>query len=78
MKTNISRFILASVLGILLCTEASGGEEKVTIGPVEEVVLLPSGIKLRARIDTGANTTSLGARNLVIKAPQRNLTFAPG
>jgi len=41
-------------------------EEKVTIGLVEDVILLPWGLKIPARIDTGAATSSLDARELVI------------
>jgi len=39
---------------------------KEIIGSTEEVVLLPWNIKLRARIDTGAATSSLDARNLKV------------
>lgn len=42
-------------------------KEKITVGLVEEVVLLPWGVKLPARIDTGAAVSSLDARNMVIK-----------
>ena len=42
-------------------------KDRVTIGLVEEVVLLPWGIKIPARIDTGATTSSLDARELTIK-----------
>ncbi|MBI3091020.1 MAG: ATP-dependent zinc protease [Candidatus Tectomicrobia bacterium] len=37
---------------------------QVTIGGVEDVILLPWGVKLPARIDTGARTSSMDARNL--------------
>lgn len=33
--------------------------EKITIGAVEEIILLPWGVRLMARIDTGATTSSL-------------------
>ena len=33
--------------------------EKITAGAVEEIVLLPWGVRLHARIDTGAATSSL-------------------
>jgi hypothetical protein len=42
-------------------------KERITVGLVEEVILLPWGVKLPARIDTGAAQTSLDARNMVIK-----------
>jgi len=41
--------------------------EKLTIGEVENVVLLPWGLRIPARIDTGAATSSLDARELKIK-----------
>jgi hypothetical protein len=37
------------------------------VGYVEDVVLLPWGIKLPARVDTGASMTSLDARNITVK-----------
>jgi hypothetical protein len=42
-------------------------KEKMTIGLVEEVILLPWGVKLPARIDTGAALSSLDAREMVVK-----------
>ncbi len=41
--------------------------EKITVGLVEDVILLPWKVKLPARIDTGAATSSLDARELQIK-----------
>lgn len=42
-------------------------KEKIQLGAVENVVLLPWGVTLPARIDTGAATSSLDARNITIK-----------
>ena len=42
-------------------------EGKITIGTVEDVILLPWGVKLSARIDTGAAKSSLDARELKIE-----------
>jgi hypothetical protein len=42
-------------------------QEKISIGIVEDVIFLPWGVKLPARIDTGAATTSLHAQDLVVK-----------
>jgi hypothetical protein len=39
-------------------------EKKIIIGTIEDVILLPWGVKLPARIDTGAAKTSLDAREL--------------
>ncbi len=41
--------------------------DKITVGLVEEVVLLPWGVRVPARIDTGAATSSLDARELVVR-----------
>ena len=40
--------------------------ERITIGLVEDVILLPWGVRIPARIDTGAATSSLDARKLTI------------
>jgi hypothetical protein len=41
--------------------------EKIVVGEVEDVILLPWGIKLPARIDTGAALSSLDARDLKVE-----------
>lgn len=59
---------LLSVL-ICCCPLAPGmasAEDKVTIGTVEDIILLPWKIKLPARIDTGAAKSSLDARELKV------------
>ena len=60
--------IFLLVLMILLppSEEGSAGE-KITIGEVEDVLLLPWRVRLPARIDTGAATSSLDARELKVK-----------
>lgn len=62
-------FIFFSVLAMLslLALGIVNAKEKVTIGAIEEVILLPWGVRLPARIDTGASTTSLDARGLKIQ-----------
>jgi hypothetical protein len=61
--------ILVFILMILFLFDQRiiGAEEKITIGLVEEVILLPWGVKLPARIDTGAATSSLDARELKVQ-----------
>ncbi len=44
-----------------------GAEEPIILGDVEDVMILPWRITLPARIDTGAQTSSLDARDLVVK-----------
>jgi hypothetical protein len=55
------------VLMILLPSEKGNTGEKITIGEVEDVLLLPWRVRLPARIDTGAATSSLDARELKVK-----------
>jgi len=59
-------FLLVLIVPLLPVGEPSAGE-KITIGEVEEVVLMPWGVRLPARIDTGAATSSLDARELNVK-----------
>lgn len=47
---------------------SSGSEsEKIMIGEVEEIVLVPWAVTLPARIDTGATISSLDARNISVQ-----------
>jgi hypothetical protein len=67
--THFIRFfglLLSGTVVLFFGLGISEGKELVTIGEVEEVVLLPWGIKLLARIDTGAATSSLDARDLKV------------
>ena len=69
-KVYISARSISLVLILLvsygLVTMAEAGE-KLSVGLVEEVVLLPWGVRLPARVDTGAAMTSLDARNIEVK-----------
>ncbi len=65
------------LLGLFSSAMAAGAEERITIGEVEEIVLLPWGLKLPARIDTGAATSSLDARDLKVKENIAEFRLAP-
>jgi hypothetical protein len=58
--------LLVLIILLLPLGKGSAGE-KMTIGEVEDVILMPWGVRLPARIDTGAATSSLDARDLTIK-----------
>jgi hypothetical protein len=58
--------LLALPALLFLAFGEAKAEGKVTIGRVEDVILLPWGISLPARIDTGAAKSSLDARELKI------------
>jgi hypothetical protein len=57
--------------------QAKEGEERLSIGVLENVVLLPWKIKMPARIDTGAATSSLDARELKIIEEQAEFKLPP-
>lgn len=59
--------LLLCIMLIILPVRAIGAEADTVIGAVEDVILMPWEISLPARIDTGAATTSLDARELSVK-----------
>jgi hypothetical protein len=52
-------------------------KEKIRLGAVENVVLLPWGVTMPARIDTGAATSSLDARNIAMKGDAVEFNLSP-
>jgi hypothetical protein len=66
---GVPEFVWLAGLAVLFLIPggAMASEEKISIGLVEEIILLPWGVKMPARIDTGAATSSLDARDLRIK-----------
>lgn len=64
------RWLVVSVAGLtifLLAGMGNASEKQIILGTVEDVILLPWGVKLPARIDTGAAKSSLDARELRIQ-----------
>jgi hypothetical protein len=62
MKVLIS--LLASVLGSLICVFPTSAMDKKIVGWVERVRLQPANILLEAKLDTGAEYSSLDATNI--------------
>jgi hypothetical protein len=62
-------FLQSILICMVLLTGGSTvmAEEKVRIGIAEEVVLLPWGVRMPARVDTGAATSSMDARNVKVE-----------
>ncbi len=61
-------WILPIFFGVVLIGwTGAQGEEKIVVGEVEDVILLPWRVKLPARIDTGASLSSLDARDLKVR-----------
>ena len=52
-------------------------QERITIGLVEEIILLPWGVKIPARIDTGAAVSSLDVRGLTVKGKIAEFKLPP-
>lgn len=68
MRSDIGPVILAcAFMVMMMCGNAVAAQGKTTIGLVEDVILVPWGVRLPARIDTGAATSSLDARDIVVK-----------
>jgi hypothetical protein len=66
--SKILFLILPSIIAILsFGALLAENKNKIVVGAVEEVKLLPWGVKLPARIDTGSGMTSLDARDLTVK-----------
>jgi hypothetical protein len=76
-KDGISRFLVSLIVFFCLTGFAVPGDilavEKPVIGAIEHVIIEPFGVRVDARIDTGASTTSLDARN--IKVSKDTVTF---
>ena len=63
-------FIILFTLSTMLpfpANRSGMAADKITVGLVEEVILLPWGVRVPARIDTGAATSSLDARGLKVR-----------
>jgi len=58
--------------------EARADGLKVTLGVVEDVVLAPWGISFPARIDTGADLSSLDARDIVVRQDTAEFRLGAG
>lgn len=57
--------ILAAFIAALLCAGA-GAEEKLVLGWVEKISIHPGDLELDAKVDTGADNTSIDARNVTV------------
>jgi hypothetical protein len=73
---------MKTVVFITLLFFLGGGQplmaqEKITIGLVEEIILLPWRIKIPARIDTGAAVSSLDVRELTVKGKIAEFKLPP-
>lgn len=64
-RSQRSRSLCFIPSGIQISAETEA--PKITLGEVEDVILVPSGIRFPARIDTGADISSLDARDVVVR-----------
>ncbi len=59
--------LLLAIAGGAMPVEGAPGVGLPVIGGVEEVVLLPWGVRMRSRVDTGASVSSLDARSVRVR-----------
>lgn len=52
---------------VVIPSSSAGESQKITIGEVEDVMLVPWAVTLPARIDTGATVSSLDARDMSVR-----------
>lgn len=64
----------AAVIGIMPVTASAS--DKTTIGAVEDVVIMPQGIRIPARVDTGAASSSLDVSQYSIDGKYVNLRLS--
>jgi hypothetical protein len=65
-SAGLMLLLMLTAIFLLIAEKVYSGE-KIMVGEVEDVLLLPWRVKLPARIDTGAATSSLDARELKVK-----------
>ena len=59
--------LLLVLAGEAMPVEGAPGVGLPIIGAVEDVVLLPWGVRMRSRVDTGASVSSLDARSIRVR-----------
>ena len=74
MKWQLIVEILSLILLPLGVIGTADAQDKITLGRTEKVILLPWGVKLPARIDSGAGVCALDARELQIDRTWQNLS----
>ncbi len=62
--TAFSLFLLLVCAGLAASWAEAGVSERVVMGWLESIVLEPWGFKVRAKLDSGAKTSSLNAKNI--------------
>jgi hypothetical protein len=63
----------ACVLAVMLARGPN--RQRTTVGAVEDVVLLPWNVTIQARVDTGATTSSLDAREIKALPGKKEIEF---
>jgi len=66
-RGTVMKAVLLSLVFMIGGGSPADAKEKIRVGAVENVVLLPWGVVMPARIATGAATSSLDARDITVK-----------
>jgi hypothetical protein len=64
MTARLTRFLAAMALAASPPAFAQGGARLPILGAIEDVLIEPGGIPMRAKVDTGADNSSLGVQHL--------------
>ena len=80
-RVSFIRPLVLIIAGVSMCILFFSGKivanEKPVIGAIEHVIIEPYGVKVDARIDTGASTSSLDARNLTVTGESVTFNLSP-
>ena len=76
-KVATGAALFAAIVALGAGGALAAPKEKMRLGAVENVALLPWGVVMPARIDTGAATSSLDARNLTVKGNRAEFNLPP-
>lgn len=77
LASGIALVVLVGAFSPLLFVlwNQSPRDQKITVGGIEQVILLPWGMRVPARIDTGAATSSLDAREIKASKKDQEVEF---
>lgn len=58
-------FAISAIAGILCSSATAASDQKLVMGYIERVQILPENLRLKAKLDTGAHTSAIDATRLI-------------